>query len=330
MTRSTACLFNNQVISIDQALQLRREAKDQKKRIPSFVCIECGQLVDPHSEGIGSPAHFEHKKRNHMCSLSHPATNSQTKQLPPHPACISTDELQLRTAGGDNYIRTKDGIVKGLAIDPQRNPNAPGVIIVGKGKTIEARAKLFVKSGVATPTYMKRNINAWEHVGNYRATQYKTDPETIKNHCGVRDPERVAGILFLENIDEPHVDVRGAGFADYQTRKEIEQAAVSFVTDHYQSQHYHIESRESQNLGYDLFATKPGSCLLLEVKGTDSDAPRFFLTRNERKCAQKEINWRLVIVTNARTKPRLDILTIQDVESKFSLDPLVWECTPTP
>jgi len=101
------------------------------------------------------------------------------------------------------------------------------------------------------------------------------------------------------------------------------------VTAQYESQRYKVESRESQNLGYDLWAFKPGSTLYLEVKGTDGLTPRFFLTRNERKFAAKEPDWRLVMVTRARTAPQSQVLTMEEVQCSFNLDPLAWECTPS-
>lgn len=255
----------------------------------------------------------------------------KTRRQPSTPrpdSWITTAELAIRTAGGDDYIRTKGGEVKGLALNPSLNHNAPNVVVVGKGPRIEARAKLFVESGLTVPTYMKRGTNAWELIGNYRASEYKTDSATIRNHRGDRPVDEIAGILFLERTDETTVDVRGGGFADSKTRKEIEQAAIKFVTAHYEAQDYKVESRESQNLGYDLLAVKASTTLYLEVKGTDGSSPRFFLTRNERKCAGQEADWRLVLVTSARTAPQLQTLTIQDVERLFSLDPLAWECTP--
>ena len=200
-------------------------------------------------------------------------------------------------------------------------------MVVGKGPRIEARAKLFVESGLAVPTYMKRGINAWELIGDYRAIEYKTDSATVRKHRGDRPLNQVAGILFLERTDEATVVVRGGGFAEAKTRKEIEQAAIQYVTAHYEAQNYKVESRESQNLGYDLLAVNAATTLYLEVKGTDGTSPRFFLTRNERKSADQEVNWRLVMVTSARTAPQLQVLTIEEVEARFNLDPLAWECT---
>ncbi len=235
--------------------------------------------------------------------------------------------MASRTAGGDDYIRTKNREIKGLALNPNLNPEAPSIVVVGKGPRIEARAELFVESDLTVPTYMKRGTNAWELVGSYRAIEYRTDSAAVRKHLGNRPLDEVAGILFLECTDETTVVVRGGGFADAKTRKEVEQAAIKFVTTYYKAQDYDIESRESQNLGYDLLAVKPGSTLYLEVKGTDVDLPRFFLTRNERRYANQKVDWRLVMVKNARTSPQLQVLTMQEVENMYNLDPLAWECT---
>ena len=255
----------------------------------------------------------------------------KTRRQPSTPrpdSWITTAELAIRTAGGDDYIRTKGGEVKGLALNPSLNHDAPNVVVVGKGPRIEARAKLFVESGLTVPTYMKRGTNAWELIGNYRASEYKTDSATIRKHRGDRPVDEIAGILFLERTDEAKVDVRGGGFADPATRRAVELAAVEFVWTYFESQGYTIYDYQRDNLGYDLLAVKPDATLKLEVKGTDGVAPRFFLTRNERKCAALNADWRLVLVTSARTAPQLQTLTIQDVERIFNLDPLAWECTP--
>jgi hypothetical protein len=329
VTKAITCLAGDVEVSIEAALLSRSEAKAQRRSMPTFLCVECGEVVDPHSEGVGSPAHFEHRARNQHCSLSVPATGRTQKRSAVRPSSwITTAELAKRTAGSDDYIRTKGGEVKGLALNPRLNHDAPNIVVVGKGQRIEARAKLFLESGLTVPTYMKRGTNAWELIGTYRAIEYKTEVATIRKHRGSRPLDEVAGILFLERIDEVTVDVRGGGFADSKTRKAVEQAAIAFVTTQYESQLYKVESRESQNLGYDLWAFKPGSTLYLEVKGTDSPNPRFFLTRNERRFAAQEADWRLVMVTSARTSPQSQVLTMEEVRCTFNLDPLAWECTP--
>ena len=48
-------------------------------------------------------------------------------------------------AGGDSYIRTKNNIVKGLAITTRDNPEAPEIIVVGKGTRVIIRLNVTAK-----------------------------------------------------------------------------------------------------------------------------------------------------------------------------------------
>lgn len=50
---------------------------------------------------------------------------------------LTTPELAEKLAGGDSYIRTKNNVVKGLAITTELNPEAPEVIVVGGGPNIK-------------------------------------------------------------------------------------------------------------------------------------------------------------------------------------------------
>jgi len=125
------------------------------------------------------------------------SSSSRAGRLSRPESWITTAQLAQRLAGGDSFIRTKDGVVKGLALRLDMNEAAPEVIVVGKGPRIEASARLFVDSGVSVATYLKRAVDAWEYVGLYRGTSYRTDAETIRRHRGKRKDE-VAGILFTE------------------------------------------------------------------------------------------------------------------------------------
>lgn len=234
----------------------------------------------------------------------------------------------MRTSGGDGYIRTKGNQVKGLALGTTMNPEAPKYVVVGKGRNVQANAKRFLESGVAVPTYLKIDTNAWELAGTYRAVEYRTDLASIQEHCHPRTADEVAGILLLECTDEVTIDVRVGGFASPETRRAVELAAIQFVQTSFEAQGYTISDHQSRNLGYDLLAVKSGSTLKLEVKGTDGPTPRFFLTRNEHQCAEREQEWRLVMVTSARETPLLRTLTIQEVKAAYLLDPLGWECLP--
>lgn len=324
MSKLIECLQDGRLLSIDEALNVRDGRG--KFNPPHFQCPECGQQVDAHREGPGSLARFEHRVRNPNCSLSHMATGSSQRRLVEN--CITTAELAALTAGGDDYIRTVKGVVVGLALSPKLNPQAPEIVIVGDGPRIKERAKLFLALGVSVPTYMKRGTNAWELIGRYRATAYRTDPATIDAYCDNRPRHEVAGILFLERTDEASVIVRGGGFASAETRKAVEKAAVDFVWAHFDRLGYRVHDRQTDNLGYDLLALKGAEALKLEVKGTDASFPRFFLSRNEYKCAQRDPEWRLAVVSSARQSPQLQLMSVSEMEQSYSMDAMAWECLP--
>jgi len=193
---------------------------------------------------------------------------------------------------------------------------------------MKASAQLFLSSGVAVPTYVKRDVNAWEYFGNYRATAIRNDPDTIQKYESETNaqPGNIAGLLFLEDAAEPKIRVSGGGYADAKTRKEIETAAIAFVTKKLESQGFAVHDRQRENRGFDLLAVSGMETLLVEVKGTDSPLPRFFISWNEWKCGQSEIDWRLCVVCQARTEAFLHIYTANDLTCQFSFDPLAWEC----
>jgi hypothetical protein len=95
---------------------------------------------------------------------------------------ISTKKLEAVTAGGRDYIRTKDDQVKGLALRLDLNPRAPELIIVGKGPRIVRRAELFRDSESPVPAFIKRGTDKWEYFGDYRAIDYRTDSKAIRTY----------------------------------------------------------------------------------------------------------------------------------------------------
>ena len=247
-------------------------------------------------------------------------------QAPQQP--ITTKQLAALTAGGDDYIRTKGNDIKALALRLDLNPEAPEVVAFGTGPRIVARAHRFLQSGASVPAFVKRGVNAWEYLGHYRATAIRTDSASIRRHASNRDLKSVSGVLFLEAVGEPQVRVFGGGFADAETRSEIEKAAVDFVIRELEARGFLVQDRQRENRGYDLHARSSHQQILVEVKGTDAETPRFFLSRNEWKCGQTERDWRLYLVCSARSSaPVLHTFTAAEAAATFNLDPLAWECT---
>ncbi len=249
---------------------------------------------------------------------------------------ITTPQLAALTAGGDNYIRTKNKQVRGLAYKINENPYAPtapgqpGIILFGTGRRRKTSAYLFRDSGAIVPAFIKRKTNRWEYIGDFRTTGIDEDTATIRTYCGRGNPNTKAGVLFVAPAVQlpqtPDVEVVGRAFGTPETRKAVERAAVDFVTGKLEQRGFTVKNLEKENLGYDLSAVRNRTTLLVEVKGTDSTQPHFFLTRNEDLAANQRPDWRLFIVCNARRNPSHHEYTADEMRRTFAFDPLAWEC----
>ncbi len=243
------------------------------------------------------------------------------------PHIVTTEELKNITAGGDSFIRTKNNEVKGLALNYDLNPNAPYVVLYGTTPRRIQLALLFAQSQVAVPVYIKQKVNQWQFAGLFKVREHITDPMLVPQYCNTRPVSTVAGVLLLENVVMPEVmEECDPMFPDPATRKAIEMAAVDFVIHHLEAQGYRVEDLQAAKVGYDIRALKDNRQLLVEVKGTDSPQPRFFLTRNERKCSESNADWRLFVVSQARVMPTLHQYTPAQMWEAFNADPFAWEC----
>lgn len=239
---------------------------------------------------------------------------------------IDTQTLAERLAGGDSYIRTKNGEVKGLAITIRDNPEAPEVIVVGNGPNILANAQRLVACEKSVPLYLKQDVNAWAYRGEFRVKAFSQDPAVIERYRRHRLMEKVAGILFLVSDDVEEAQAAAGGWStDPATRKAIELAAVQRVWAYYESKDYQLEDRQRDNCGYDLLVTKGEEMLRVEVKGTAKSEPEFWLTRNEYKESVHPA-WRLAVVTDALADEPSGptIYTTAQMDVAFDLEPYQW------
>ncbi|MDA3132213.1 DUF3883 domain-containing protein [Atlantibacter subterranea] len=244
------------------------------------------------------------------------------------PPLVTTAELAALTAGGIDYIRTKNNIIKGLALKLTVNPLGPEVIVFGGGKNMVARAERFLASQAVVPAYVKLTTNRWKFYGLYRATAIKRDKHTITKYRADRLEQNIDGVLFLENVAEPTTDSFDGQYGDAKTRKAVEEAAIKAVWKYLEDNGYTVKDRQSDNCGYDLYAQKGKNFILAEVKGTDSSQPRFLLSRNERAHSETDAGWRLFVVCKARTSPEIMQYTADEMEAAFSFSPKSWECHP--
>ena len=106
---------------------------------------------------------------------------------------------------------------------------------------------------------------------------------------------------------------------DPAVRKAVEKAAVRCAKRHYIALGYSVDSREDENVGWDLDATRGDVVLRVEVKGWSGNTGLSELTPNEYdKCNTERDNYRICIVRNALTKP-------EPMVFHFSVEAERWE-----
>ncbi len=110
-------------------------------------------------------------------------------------------------------------------------------------------------------------------------------------------------------------------YATIEHRAAVDKQAVKHVKLKLSKQ-YHIQDRQADRCGYDLLATHKTSRnqFHVEVKGTSTERPGFFLTPKElaASCSPK---WRLAVVTNALTRPGYRMFSGGEMLQTFSIKP---------
>jgi hypothetical protein len=69
-----------------------------------------------------------------------------------------------------------------LRTDPDYNPEAPQVVLPGRGRDIEDSAATLVRQGGQIPVYLKRATNAWEYIGDYEVESSSRLPADIARY----------------------------------------------------------------------------------------------------------------------------------------------------
>lgn len=91
----------------------------------------------------------------------------------------SRKDIHAQVGGGLRAsLLTSRGNVVGICFIPERNPQAPRVILVGPGKQSEKAAQMLVAQASAVPVFAKRKASAYEHLGVFKGESY-ADGELI-------------------------------------------------------------------------------------------------------------------------------------------------------
>ncbi|PXX98779.1 hypothetical protein DF185_15485 [Marinifilum breve] len=93
---------------------------------------------------------------------------------------------------------------------------------------------------------------------------------------------------------------------DVLKKQLVEQIAINYVLDHFEELNYTIISKERDNVGWDLEATKGDVTLYIEVKGLSGKEVSFELTPNEyMKSKENSTQYIIAVVTNCLELPIL-------------------------
>jgi hypothetical protein len=103
----------------------------------------------------------------------------------------------------EEYLPTKNGRVVCGAFLPEHNPDAPMIVLAGKGPKIRKAAEQFARQSEPVPVFLKREANHWQYVGRFRVHRASTDPAEIAKHeKRANRYHTISMVLFLERAPE--------------------------------------------------------------------------------------------------------------------------------
>ena len=115
---------------------------------------------------------------------------------------------------------------------------------------------------------------------------------------------------------------RGAGFGKPEDNKEVETAAIDFVTKMYESKGWHVISVENEKCGFDLICTLGEKIENIEVKGIRGASLSFIITTGEPEEAKKNNKFILYAITQALSTPHSYKFSGPELSEKFNMVPL--------
>lgn len=126
---------------------------------------------------------------------------------------------------------------------------------------------------------------------------------------------------------EPQVSV-GAGFGTAEMNREVMEAAISFVSQSYETQGWNVHSVESEKCGYDLLCVKDSLEEHIEVKGIRGTSLSFIITAGEVQQARTNPCFVLCAVTSALSDaPQMSRHTGREFLDKFKLEELSYKAS---
>lgn len=85
------------------------------------------------------------------------------------------DDIHDRLGGSkQSYLPTTSGRVVAACVKLEMNPQAPKVVLCGRGKVIATAGASLAKQHEPIPIFIKRGVNRWEYQGTFKVTAAHT------------------------------------------------------------------------------------------------------------------------------------------------------------
>lgn len=105
---------------------------------------------------------------------------------------------ELLGGGTQDYLPHKDGkVVCGCFRKWSEQPDAPDVILAGRGTDIYRWAEVFCDQNYPVPVFVKQESNRWEYVGNYQVDRWSEEPAVIAEQKRRSGREAISRVLYL-------------------------------------------------------------------------------------------------------------------------------------
>ena len=176
-----------------------------------------------------------------------------------------------------HFFNNEKVIVLAGTFRKEDQPKLPSQIEVKRDGENEKYFESFKNTNKSIPIFEYTGTKTWKYIGDFRVKSSKYENDHF--------------ILFLQqdkskeksDTDQTPNPAQGAGFGHPETNKEVEEKAIKYVTKKYEKEGWVVESKEKDNLGYDLHCTKGLETRFVEVKGVKGNQQSFFITKNSFK-----------------------------------------------
>ena len=117
----------------------------------------------------------------------------------------SYTRVQIHEALGgskQSFLPRKNSVVVAACLRPNLNPDAPRVMLPGRGVEKQRAADwLSTNPKHEIPVFLKRDVNKWEYVGRYRCEKWTADPDEIRKFKPADRHDPIYRVLFLARIE---------------------------------------------------------------------------------------------------------------------------------